>query len=121
MKHFYNKYKVEAIAEKYEHNILRLLPYHCKLNSIEMICSQIKSYVGRENKSFQFKDMIIQGIKRVSAKNWKNCIREVTNKEKEMREIDGLIDEIFENQNLIISLNSESCHNDSELMSAEDT
>lgn len=35
--HFFDKYRVKAIAEKYRDTILRLLPYHCELNKIEMI------------------------------------------------------------------------------------
>ncbi|GFW44305.1 DDE_3 domain-containing protein [Trichonephila clavipes] len=39
IKHLYNGYRVEEIAEKFGHKILRLPPYHCELNPIEMIWS----------------------------------------------------------------------------------
>ncbi|GFX11574.1 DDE_3 domain-containing protein [Trichonephila clavipes] len=37
IKHLYNGFRVEEIAEKFVHKILRLPPYHCELNPIEMI------------------------------------------------------------------------------------
>ena len=123
VKHFFDKYRVEAIAEKYGHTVLRLPPYHCELNPIEMIWSQIKGYVARENRTFKLndvKDLVIQGINNVTAENWINCIKHVSLKENEMWEIDGIVDEVCENQNLIISINSDSSDNDSELPSAEE-
>ena len=42
---------VEEIAKKYGHEVLRLPPYHCELNAIEMIWGDEKNYVPRENKS----------------------------------------------------------------------
>ena len=37
-------------AKKYGHEILRLPPYHCELNAIELIWADEKNYVARENK-----------------------------------------------------------------------
>ncbi|KAF8788044.1 Protein FAM243A like protein [Argiope bruennichi] len=86
VKHFYVIYRIETIVEKYGHTILRLPPYHRELNPIEMICSQIKGHVARENKTFKLNDVkkiITQGIQRVTIDNWKKCINHVTTKEKE--------------------------------------
>ncbi|GFX70626.1 hypothetical protein TNCV_876001 [Trichonephila clavipes] len=66
------------------------------------------------------KSMAFSGIDKVSTQNWAKCINHVIKKEKEMWEIDGLVDEIWENQNFIISVNSDSSHSDSERMSADD-
>ncbi|XP_055932005.1 uncharacterized protein LOC129962281 [Argiope bruennichi] len=123
VKHFYDIYRVETIAEKYGHTILRLPPYHSELNPIEMIWSQIKGHVARENKTFKLndvKELVIQAIQKVTIDNWKKCINHVTTKEKEMWEIDGLVEEVCENQNLIISMNSDSSDSEAELMSADD-
>ncbi|GFQ67084.1 DDE_3 domain-containing protein [Trichonephila clavata] len=123
VKHLYDGYKVEEIAKKFGHKILRLPPYHCELNPIEMIWSQVKGYVARGNKTFklnEIKELVIKGIENVSTQNWANYINHVIKKEKEMWEIDGLIDEIWENQNFIISVNSDSSDSYSEIMSAND-
>lgn len=61
MKHFYDKYRVELISEKYGHTILRLPPYHCKLNITEMIWNILKRYVTCKNKSFKLKQCEVFG------------------------------------------------------------
>ncbi|GFQ77269.1 DDE_3 domain-containing protein [Trichonephila clavata] len=83
IKHLYDSYKVEEIAKKFGHKILRLPSYHCELNPIEMIWSQVKGYVSRGNKSFKLnkvKELVIKGIKNVSTQNWMNCINHVIKK-----------------------------------------
>ncbi|GFY73094.1 DDE_3 domain-containing protein [Trichonephila inaurata madagascariensis] len=123
IKHLYNSYRVEEITEKFGHKILRLPPYHCELDPIEMIWRQVKGYVARENKTFklkEIKELVTRGIEKVSTQNWTNCINHGIKKEKEMWEVDGFIDEIWENQNFIISVKSDSSDSDSEIMSADD-
>ncbi|GFS75284.1 hypothetical protein NPIL_641501 [Nephila pilipes] len=86
-----------------------------------MIWSQVKGHIARENKTFKLndiKDIAIPGIEKISVQNWNHCINHVTEKEKEMWEIDGLVDEMWENHNLIISMNSDS--SDSELLSIDE-
>ncbi|GFY46190.1 hypothetical protein TNIN_319371 [Trichonephila inaurata madagascariensis] len=88
-----------------------------------MIWSQVKGYVAKENKTFklnEINELETKGIDKVSTQNSTNCINHVIKKEKEMWEIDELVDEIWENQNFIISVNSDSSDSDSDLMSADD-
>ncbi|GFW56867.1 hypothetical protein TNCV_160971 [Trichonephila clavipes] len=89
-----------------------------------MIWSQVKGYVAKENKTFklnEINELATKGIDKVSTQNWKNYINHVIKKEKEISEIDGLVDEIWENQNFIISMNSDSSDSDSKTMSADDS
>ncbi|PSN56834.1 hypothetical protein C0J52_08287 [Blattella germanica] len=37
--------------------VIRLPPYHCELNPIELIWAQVKGYVARNNKTFNIKDV----------------------------------------------------------------
>ncbi|GFQ67580.1 hypothetical protein TNCT_691801 [Trichonephila clavata] len=88
-----------------------------------MIWSQVKGHVARGSKTFklnEIKELVIKGIENVSTQNWTNCINHVIKKEKEMWEIDGLVDEIWENQNFITSVNSDSSDSYSEIRSADD-
>ena len=41
---------IDNIAKKYGYEILRLPPYHCELNAIELIWADEENYVARENK-----------------------------------------------------------------------
>lgn len=47
-KMMYQLYKVDEIAAKAGHTVLRLPPYHCELNPIELILAQIKGTVARK-------------------------------------------------------------------------
>lgn len=101
VKDIFSKYKVEVLAEKYGHEILRLPPYHCELNPIELIWSQVKGHVANNNISFKLqevKQLVTEGLNKVTAENWKSCIQHVIKKEQEFWEIDGLMDDVFENQ-----------------------
>ena len=40
---------IDKIAQKYGHEILRLPPYHCELNAIELIWAEENNFVAREN------------------------------------------------------------------------
>ena len=71
---------VEEIAKKYVHEVLRLPPYHCELNAIELIWGDEQNYVPRENKS-----MTIEGVDKLFRKRrgeinkeiCRNCIQHV--------------------------------------------
>lgn len=111
VKHMFEAYRVEEIAQKYGHEILRLPPYHCELNPIEMIWSQVKGEVARENRTFKLNDvrgLLNKAIENVSPDNWRNCIQHVTKREEELWELDGLVDQVWEKQDLIISLTGDS-------------
>ena len=87
---------VEEIAKKYGHEVLRLPPYHCELNAIELIWGDEKNYVARENKS-----MTIEGVEKLFIKRrgeinkeicW-NCIQHVRSVEDKYWEMDRIIDQ----------------------------
>ena len=48
----------EKIAKKYGMEVLRLPPYHCELNAIELIWAHEKNFVARENKEMTIGDFI---------------------------------------------------------------
>ncbi|GFQ87614.1 hypothetical protein TNCT_457061 [Trichonephila clavata] len=123
----FEKRKRQAVLLERQDIILWRRNYLRKIRNLrqgnEMIWRQVKGYVARGNKTFklnEIKELVIKGIENVSTQNWANCINHVIKKEKEMWEIDGLVDEIWENQNFIISVNSDSSDSYSEIMSADD-
>ncbi|GFS57095.1 hypothetical protein NPIL_643901 [Nephila pilipes] len=88
-----------------------------------MIWNQVKGQIARENKTFKLsdiKDLVIQGTEKVSVQNGMSCINQVTEKKRDVGKIDGLDDEMGVNQNLIISINSDSIDSNSEQTSMED-
>ena len=48
---------IDNIAKKYGHEVIRLPPYHCDLNAIELIWADEKNYVARENREMTLKSV----------------------------------------------------------------
>lgn len=53
----YQKKVIDEMAKEKNIIVLRLPPYHCELNPIEMIWAQLKSYVARNNKTFKMAEI----------------------------------------------------------------
>ena len=54
---------VDNIAKRYGHEVLRLPPYHCDLNAIELIWADEKNFVARENK-----EMTLESVEKLFRK-----------------------------------------------------
>ena len=51
------EYIADKIINQWGHVVLRLPPYHCELNPIEMLWGVTKNYVARNNVTFKLNDM----------------------------------------------------------------
>lgn len=98
-KNKFDKYVVDEMAKEDNKTILRLPPYHCELNPIEMVWSMVKGYVKSNNNTFKIQDvklLLEQGVDRVTAEHWTNFIKHVTSEEKKMWEIDHITDKMID-------------------------
>ncbi|KAL3284228.1 hypothetical protein HHI36_018391 [Cryptolaemus montrouzieri] len=90
--------------------VLRLPPYHCELNPIELVWAKMKNYVASKNTSFKFQDMkklFAESIERIDAVKWQNCINHVVEKvEPKMWQLDHIIDEQLDP--IIVNLENDS-------------
>ncbi len=89
-------------------SILRLPPYHCDLNPIELIWSQVKGTVARRNRDFSLKStakLTDEAIKEVSVSDWNNAIAHVDKVVEQYMKNDGVRPRI---DNIIIPLNEYS-------------
>ena len=115
------KYLVEEIAKKYGHEVLRLPPYHCELNAIELTWGDEKNYVARENKS-----MTIEGVEKLLRKRrgeinkeiCRNCIQHVRNVEDRYWEMDRIIDQKMDK--LMFSVGDSDDESDIEVFSSDE-
>lgn len=109
-KHRYEAYVIDEMAKQKNKSVLRLPPYHCELNPIELIWSQIKGYVANKNKTFKLPEvklLLLEAISKVNAESWKNCIKHVVEVvEKNMSAVE------VNNNQFIIHLENESCESD---------
>ena len=71
------KYEIDRMAREHGHTVVRLPPYHCDLNPIELIWANVKNYVARHNTTWKMKDVAAlceQAVRSVTVKNWKDAI-----------------------------------------------
>lgn len=108
----YNKNIVDEIAKAHNRTVLRLPPYHCELNPIELIWAEIKNYVANKNTTFKFcdiKNIFHDAVISITPEKWKNCVEHVRDKvEQKMLQLDHLIDEQVDRNPLIINLDDDS-------------
>lgn len=73
----FNKYMVDEMAKEHNIIILRLPPYHCELNPIELIWAEIKNYVASRNTTFKFADVMRlfhEALETITAETWQKCV-----------------------------------------------
>jgi len=95
----YVSYVVDNMAKDADHTVLRLPPYHCELNPIELVRAMVKTYVKQNNMTFKIYDVRVllnTTIERVTSENWQNFIEHVKTEEDKLIEVDKNMDEIID-------------------------
>lgn len=109
LKPMFPKYAIDDLAEKHGHKVLRLPPYHCHFNPIELIWAQVKGFVARNNKHFTSTDMerlILEGVSNVTIDNWRNAVTHTKKIIDDAWNTEGILEEAVEQ--LIFTVNSGS-------------
>lgn len=117
----YTKYVVDEMAAQQNKLVLRLPPYHCELNPIELIWAQIKNDVATNNTTFKLCDVKLlfqNGVNNVTVDNWRGCVKHVLTEEEKMWKLDCMMETAVEN--LIIDLNESSSDSDCPDLSEND-
>lgn len=115
-KHQYEAHVIDEMAKEKNKKVLRLPPYHCELNPIELIWAQVKGYVAQNNTSFklnEIKKLLNEAITKVDSSKWQNCIRHVVEVvEPKMNLMDRNMETMQER--LVINLEDDSSDSESE-------
>lgn len=87
------KYEIDEIARSRGHEVLRLPPYHCNLNPIELIWAQVKTEIKKKNSNSdqtlkRIENLTKTAINNVSPENWRKCIRHTKEIEDKYRKND---------------------------------
>lgn len=104
----FQKYVVDEMATEHGITLLRLPPYHCELNPIELIWAQVKGHVARNNRSYKMADitkLFQEGLNDVTAQKWSDCVAHVIKEEEKMFKLDNLIDVVTDR--LIINVSGD--------------
>lgn len=106
---FKKKYVIDEIAKENGHTVLRLPPYFCIFNPIELIWGLLKRAIRRNNVFPKFDSKVIDLIRlqvdKITTENWKNCIEKVIRTENEYTLLGQFLNE--NGQRFIINVGSE--------------
>ncbi|KAL4153945.1 hypothetical protein QTP88_001778 [Uroleucon formosanum] len=72
------KYELDQLALEMGHEVIRLPPYHCQYNPIELILAQVKCQVAKNNKTFKMCDierLTHEALDSVTQHDWEKCVR----------------------------------------------
>jgi len=109
-KHKYERqYELDNLALQMGHEVVRLPPYHCQYNPIEMVWAQVKGEVAQKNTTFKIidiKKLLEDAVRNVSIDDWKRCVNHAERLQEEDFIKEGLRDEIM--KQFIINLEDES-------------
>ncbi|XP_064089245.1 uncharacterized protein LOC135203450 [Macrobrachium nipponense] len=98
---------VEKIAAENGVEIIRLPPYHCQYNPIELIWGQVKSFIAKRNdlKMAKLSELTKEALDTVPHENWENAVRHAEQLQVEdAAKKDILIDKYIDS--FIVSLDS---------------
>ena len=91
------KYAIDEMAKAAGHEVVRIPPYHCEFNPIELCWSQVKGYIKEHNKKFTLtavKELTYEGFKKVTPIEWKKNVKHIRKKvENYFWEADNLQDQ----------------------------
>lgn len=76
------KYDIDVRAAKMGFTVIRLPPYHCHYNPIEMVWGYLKGYVKERNDTFKLMDvqrLFMEAIPTVTPEQWKKYVQHVKN------------------------------------------
>ncbi|CAG9833274.1 unnamed protein product [Diabrotica balteata] len=92
-------YIIDHLAEQYGHKVLRLPPYHCIFNPIELIWGISKQYynrhIGRDGNTEQdCLNMWSEALEKITSQTWKNAIQHCEKEIKKWYERERILDRL---------------------------
>lgn len=95
------KYEIDKTAKNYGHEVLRLPPYHCCLNPIELIWAQIKTEMKKKNSNSnqtikRVDEITKDAISHVTPQNWRQCMKHTRQIEEQYRAADVAAEHLYE-------------------------
>lgn len=116
------RYEIDELAAAQGHEILRLPPYHCELNPIELIWAKVKTQVKKQNSNEnqtvkRVESLIKNAIETVTASDWQKCIEHTKKLEDDYRKKD--VGRKYLIENLVIRLDGSDDDSSDEISNDE--
>lgn len=94
-----DKYVIDELAKENNKIVLRLPPYHCELNPIELVWPFVKHHVTVNNTAFESDvELLYESIELVTPEMWENYISHVMKEEEKLIEIDCITEDLLEEE-----------------------
>lgn len=90
-------YAVDEIVKETGREVLRLPPYHCNFNPIELVWAQVKGYVAAKNNTFKLadvKNLFYEGLDNITPQKWAKCVEHVIREEEKMYKLDDIVEQM---------------------------
>lgn len=114
----HDQYVLDEIARSQNKTLLRLPPYHCELNLIELAWPMLKSFVKCNNTTFKINDikqLFIDGINQITPDHWNNFEKCIIDEENRFWDIDIMVDDMIDNMDAdTFTVGNSSSSSDSE-------
>lgn len=97
----YDKYVIDEYANDHNKIVLRIPPYHCEINPVELAWSSVISHVWMHNKTFKLNDVVEllkSSVECVTPDMWTNFVGHIIKEEEKLWNIDFLTDEIMDEE-----------------------
>ncbi|KAL4123310.1 hypothetical protein QTP88_015508 [Uroleucon formosanum] len=99
LKPTFKRYELDEIASSMGHEVVRLPPYHCQYNPIELIWAQVKGKVATNNSTFKMVDverLTHEALDLVSKSDWEKCVKHAETIQDEDYQKEILMDIVLE-------------------------
>lgn len=96
----YVKTVIDEYVKSKDMVVLRLPPYHCELNAIELAWSSIKNHVKMNNTTFKIEDvekLLREGVERCTPEMWSDFVKTTEKVEERLWDIDFIVEDVMEN------------------------
>jgi transposase len=102
-------YELDELAANKGHRVIRLPPYHCQFNAIELIWANVKGKVADRNKLFtvtEVERLLVEAVNEITPEDWRKAVGHTKKVIDEAFKTEGLTETAIES--LIITVNDES-------------
>lgn len=114
----HDRYVLDEIARSQNKTLLRLPPFHCELNPIQLAWSMVKSFVKSNNSTFKINDvkqLLIDGVNQITSEHWSSFEKSTIDEEHKFWDIDIIVDDMIDNMdtdNFAVGNSSSSSDNE---------
>jgi len=95
----YKRYELDEIALEMGHEVIRLPPYHCQYNPIDLLWAKVKGEVAKNNNTFKMADvekLAHSAMDAVTQEDWEKCVAHAEKIQNEDNEKEILKDVMLE-------------------------